>query len=759
MVFSKLRTPIGIGITYGIFAIAWIVVTDYWMTALLQASDLLQHVSIIKGIFFVIATGVMLYLLLKHWQHSLNVAMTETIHYKERLERVLRGSNDGWWDWDLEHDTLYYSPRWWQMLGYTIDELPPDPLLWQRLLHPDDAERVTQSFTEALTGSGQSFSVESRMLHKEGHHVPVLTRFFMQRDATGKPLRVSGTNMDISEQKRNEARLREAAMVFKTTREGVMVTDLEQRIIMVNHAFIEITGYTEAQVLGKPAAMLSADGHHLSADTAISACIANEGRWQGEVWNKRSNGEIYPALLSISAVRNNAGIVTNYVSVFADISNIKASETQLDFLAHYDALTQLPNRRQFSARLERAIEAARHDHRRLALLMIDLDQFKDINDSYGHLAGDELLQQVAARLTAHLGGADMVGRLGGDEFTVILDHLRQPQDAADSAADLMALLQSAWHLREGTEVRTGASIGISLFPDHGDTANELLQHADAALYQAKTEGRGCYRFFSENLTQAARLRIDLEARLHRALDRNEFRVFYQPQIDIASGRIIGAEALVRWQDPVEGLILPGHFIAIAENSGLIGSIGQWVLRETCLQGQRWAAAGLPLITLAVNLSARQVLYGDIAATVSTILAETGFPASRLELELTESALMEREHDVVQLFDRLRTQGVRLAIDDFGTGYSSLAHLKRFPLDVLKIDKSFVDDIPVHKDDMEITAAIIAMGHTLGFKIIAEGVENAAQLAFLQSRGCDQYQGYLFSPPLPAEAFAKMLAAH
>jgi diguanylate cyclase (GGDEF)-like protein len=388
--------------------------------------------------------------------------------------------------------------------------------------------------------------------------------------------------------------------------------------------------------------------------------------------------------------------------------------------------------------------------------MLDLDRFKDVNDSFGHLAGDELLQQVADKLTSRLRGADTVCRLGGDEFTVLLEDIAHAEDAARLADTLIADLSEPWRLSHGGEVRIGASVGISLFPQHGNTATELLQQADAALYQAKAEGRSRFKYFSDALTRAARERIELEARLRRAIVRNELRVYYQPQMDILSGRIIGAEALVRWQDPEHGLLPAGRFVPVAEATGLIGAVGEWVLRETCLQGKRWIEAGFPPLILAVNVSPHQFLNSDIATIVAETLAETGFPAAHLELELTESALMTRETEAVGMLTRLRATGVRFAIDDFGTGYSSLAYLKRFPLDVLKIDKSFVDDIPHSQDDMQIAATIVAMAHTLRLSVLAEGVETAEQLAFLKGQGCDYYQGYLKSPPVPAEAFERML---
>ena len=556
-----------------------------------------------------------------------------------------------------------------------------------------------------------------------------------------------------------EERWRHAAAVFDNTREGVMVTDVDLRIKMVNRAFTDITGYSETEIFDKTTASLSSGRHDKAFYQAIWTCLQSTGHWQGEIWNQRKNGEIFPELLSISTVKDESGQVTGYVGVFADISTLKASEAKMEFLAHHDPLTKLPNRLLLFSRLEHGISIAQRENRQLALLMLDLDRFKDINDSFGHQTGDELLQQAALRLTQHLRGADTITRLGGDEFTVLLEDISQAEDAARVADILIAELSEPWQLANGIEVRISVSVGISLFPDHGNSGGELLQQADAALYQAKASGRGCFKYFSEHLTAAARERIAMESSLRRALDQNEFFLYYQPQVDIPTGRIIGAEALLRWLDPQEGMIPPSRFIPIAETTGLICAIGKWVLKECCSQGMRWIQAGLPEFTLAVNVSSHQFLQKGLVETVAQTLSESGFPAIYLELELTESALMSREKEAVETLNSLRDLGVRLALDDFGTGYSSLAYLKRFPLDVLKIDKSFVDDIPDSQDDKEIAATIIAMAHTLRFKVLAEGVETKAQLAFLQEQGCDAYQGYWKSPPLPADEFAKLFLSN
>lgn len=446
----------------------------------------------------------------------------------------------------------------------------------------------------------------------------------------------------------------------------------------------------------------------------------------------------------------------HHLAMIEDITERKVTEEKIKQLAFYDPLTQLPNRRLFQDRLEHGISAARREGTQFALLMIDLDYFKAVNDNFGHLAGDELLQQVATRILARLRHTDTIARLGGDEFVVLLEDIARTDDAARVAEEIVAELTKPFCLSQNNNVQIGASIGISLYPEHGEAPEILMDHADTALYQAKDAGRGCFAYFSEDLTLAARERIALETRLRNAIEQHELRVFFQPQVEIISGRIVGAEALVRWQDPTDGLIPPQQFLPIAEETGLIVEIGMWVLHETCRQGREWLDAGLPPLTLSVNVSLHQFCRSDICAVVMTVLNDTGFPADRLELEITESGLMSNQIHAMSILNALRNQGVRLAIDDFGTGYSSFAYLKRFPLDLLKIDQSFIDDIPFRQDNMEIAASIIAMGHIFGFKVLAEGVETAAQLTFLQEKGCDLYQGYIKSKPVPASKFAALL---
>ncbi|MGZ4995705.1 MAG: EAL domain-containing protein, partial [Methylobacter sp.] len=615
-------------------------------------------------------------------------------------------------------------------------------------LHPDDLESFKTSFKVSARNL-TPWRQEYRLKFDDAPACWLFGNALPQQQADGSVL-WHGFITDITKHKQTEVELRIAATAFEL-QDAMLVTDANNVILKVNQAFTQITGYSAQEVIGRNPNFLSSGQHDKAFYDAMWESINRTDAWQGEIWNRRKNGEVFPEWLIITAVKEpdaSSDQVNNYVASFSDITSRKAAEEEIKQLAFYDPLTQLPNRRLLQERLKHSIEVERREGKRLALLMLDLDRFKAVNDSLGHSAGDELLQQVAVRISARLRDMDMVARLGGDEFVVLLEDIAHAEDAARVAAEIILVLSKPFPLLQNNDVQIGASIGISLYPEHGSSYETLMDHADAALYQAKDQGRGCYAYFSEDQTIAARERIALETRLRRAIEQEELRVFYQPQVDIESGRIVGAEALVRWQNPTEGLIPPLRFIPIAEETGLILEIGAWVLRETCRQGKQWLDQGLPPLTLAVNVSPQQFRRGDISTLVATTLNETGFPAECLELEMTESGLMENHNDVMALLNKLRSQGIRLAIDDFGTGFSSLAYLKHFPLDVLKIDKSFIDDIPHLQDDMEIAATIIAMGHILGFKVLAEGVETPEQLAFLKKKKCNLYQGYILSPPVP-----------
>ncbi|WP_240141499.1 EAL domain-containing protein [Nitrosomonas sp. HPC101] len=557
--------------------------------------------------------------------------------------------------------------------------------------------------------------------------------------------------------------LRLSATVFESIHEGVVITDMEPRIIAVNQAYTRITGYDEAYVLGRNPKIIKSGLHDKAFYQAMWSTLRTTGHWSGEVWNRRRNGEIYPQWLTISAVydasRRDEDNPCNYVGVFTDISQIKQSEAQLAQLAHYDPLTSLPNRLLVQSQLHHAVEQARRHDLLISVLYIDLDRFKNVNDSLGHPVGDELLIKLAERMKERVREEDTLARLGGDEFLLVLENVCDPGDPAFVAQSLISLLASPFVLPSGHEIFINASIGISLFPDDASSATELIQHADMAMYQAKKEGRNTYRYHTTALSIAANERLIMENRLRYALAAGELVLHYQPVVDARTGYVVGVEALVRWQSPGEAMVPPGKFISIAEETGLIVPLGEWVLRSACQQARAWMDAGLPPLVMAVNLSVRQFQSENLVGMVRRILEETQLPADYLELELTESMFMEHAEQSIETLNKLKALGVYLAIDDFGTGYSSLIYLKRFPIDKLKIDQSFVRDLADDPSDREIAATIIAMARGLKLGVLAEGIESEQQLAFLRLHDCDYYQGHLFHRPVPAAELEAWLYEH
>jgi diguanylate cyclase (GGDEF)-like protein/PAS domain S-box-containing protein len=574
-------------------------------------------------------------------------------------------------------------------------------------------------------------------------------------DLIGEFARICGLAVERSQA---NAALRLAAAVFASTREGVVITDPQPRIISINPAYTAITGYSEADVLDRNPNLMQSGRHDKTFFQAMWGSVLKTGHWQGEIWNRRKNGELFPQLLTISSVYDNEGLTSNYVGVMTDISQLKDTQARIEQLVHHDPLTGLPNRLLLQSRLAHALRAAERQRRGVAVLYIDLDRFKTVNESLGHPVGDELLCALTQRLQPGLRDEDTLGRLGGDEFLLILEGQQRPERAAGIAKDMIQRLEQSFALPSGHEVYIGASIGISLFPQDGASAAELIQHADVAMYQAKQAGRNTYSFYTPSLTREANAKLDLEARLRRAQSQDEFVLHYQPQVQINTGCVIGCEALLRWNSPEQGMISPASFIPLAEETGLIVPLGAWVLSQACAQAKMWHDAGLPDLVMSVNLSARQLRQPDIVASVAAALNGSGLPAEYLKLELTESMIMGQGEQAVALMQELKQLGVHLSIDDFGTGYSSLAYLKRFPIDELKIDQGFVRDIPDDSNDMEIAAAIIGMARGMHLTVIAEGVESEAQRAFLMQQGCHGFQGYLFSRPVPAAEFAQLLAA-
>lgn len=556
----------------------------------------------------------------------------------------------------------------------------------------------------------------------------------------------------------NQEKLQLSASVYVNSQNGVMITDKNGNIEEVNQAFCEITGYTKNDILGKNASVLSSGKHDKEFYSKMWSDINTYGAYKCEIYNAKKNGEVFPCILGISTLRDDKGNIKYLIGIFTDITQQKRYENELKFLVYHDPLTKLPNREFLMQRLEQVVAQSIRKNLRFALLTLDLDHFKDINDSYGHTVGDEILLDVSKKLRSRLRQEDSVFRLGGDEFAVLLEHVENSDDISVVARDLIKLIGTSYKTKSGIELRINLSIGIAVYPVHGLSAKQIFQNSDASLYLAKEKGRGVFAYYSDELTLAAIKRVEIETKLRNALLKNQLLLHYQPQYNTKSGNIIGAEALVRWVGDDGKMIPPIEFIPIAEQTGLISIIGEWVINEACKQTKHWIDYGMigESFTMAINISVKQFHNQNINNIIKTILAFHSLEARYIELEITESALVDKENETIELLETFRQQGIKIALDDFGTGYSSLSYLKKFPIDMLKIDRSFIKDIPHEKSDMQIANTIISLGHNLGFRVLAEGVETNEQLEFLSSLGCDAFQGYLKSKPLPASEFELLL---
>ncbi|MGZ4977352.1 MAG: EAL domain-containing protein [Methylobacter sp.] len=557
---------------------------------------------------------------------------------------------------------------------------------------------------------------------------------------------------NITEFKDRETRLRLSAKVFDSSSEAIFITDPQGTILEVNAAFCEITGYERSEVLGKNPRILKSKLHDRPFYKRLWQSLLDEGGWKGEIWDRRKNGEFCPMLLSISAVTDKLGRLTHYVAISTDISHQKQTEQELKQLAYYDVLTSLPNRFLFKDRFEHELCLAQSSNTRLALFFLDLDHFKNVNDTLGHWAGDNLLQIISTRIQNCLRKTDTIARMGGDEFTIILPGLIGISDATELARKLVDIVTKPVKIKEHT-VFVGVSIGIAIFPDDGNDFYTLTKHADTAMYASKAKGRGMFQYFETGMNEAARQRLLMENALRQAIEREEFQLYYQPKADSDLSLITGAEALIRWKRPGFGLIAPDRFIAIAEETTLIVPLGKWILKTACLQAKAWAhqQAGF---RVAINLSPLQLLADDFIDVLDRILAETRTNPESIELEVTEGLVMHDIEKATERLEQIRVRGIHVAMDDFGTGYSSLSYLQKLPIQTLKIDRSFIQaytDDPASQEAAFIKT-IVSLGQVLNMKVVAEGVETEQQLALLQSYGCDEIQGYYLSPPLPADEF-------
>lgn len=558
------------------------------------------------------------------------------------------------------------------------------------------------------------------------------------------------------DRRRLEEDLQLNSKVFEHSGESIVIADAEDRIVKVNRAFTEITGYRPEDVLGSEWGALRVADRGDAGPDRIKEWLREHGEWHGEVWSRRKNSEVYPEWLSMNVVRDAGGAITHYISVAFDLTERREQEEHIRYLAQHDLTTGLPNRALVADRLEQGMARMQQRGARLAVLFLDLDRFKVVNDSLGHRVGDRLLQQVAVRLVNAVRETDTVSRQGGDEFLILLPDLEDADDAAQVARNMVAALAKPFDV-EGQQLVVTPSIGISIYPDDETDRDALIRYAEAAMYGAKSEGRNRYRFFTADMNERARERLDLETSLRAALENSELEVWYQPQVALAGGAIVGLEALLRWRHPQRGLVSPGEFIPVAEESRMILPIGEWVVDEVCRQQVAWRREELPDLPVAVNLSAVQLQQKGLDRFITGRLRAHGLDPSALQFEITESVFLGDADPVRAALEGLEREGLALAVDDFGTGYSNLGYLKRMPVAKLKIDQSFIRDLESDPDDAAITRAIISIAHNMRLKVVAEGVETPGQLSFLRRHGCDELQGFLFSPPLPADECRALLS--
>jgi len=669
---------------------------------------------------------------------------------EERLKLALWATGEHYWDYDLSTGKLLRAQP-----DETVDDsLPrlPGPVELDQVIHPDDLPLARERLQAYLDGATRMFRSEHRVLDTNGEWVWIRARGrAVERDRDGKVVRMAGTALNITGDRQVERERMIASAVLRNMNEAVTVLDRDFRFVSVNPAFTRMTGYEDAEVAGRSADLLDSSQHDPAFYRHVRDIAIRQGRFSGEMWQRRKDGEEFLCAIETGTVPGVEGEPPLYVAVLSDITQQKRAEQELRYLANFDTLTNLPNRSLLSERLSRAIVRARRENNRVAVLFLDLDRFKDINDSLGHAAGDRILRSAAVRLQQTVGQHHTVARLSGDEFTVVLENLDDPGEADRTAREVIMAFEAPLIIDERQEVSISPSIGISIYPDHGQVPTELLKQADTAMYQAKAAGRRTFVRYDDSMDMSIRQRATIAGALRKVIDRNELHLVYQPRLALGSSRITGVEALLRWNSAKYGEIPPSEFIPLAEESGLILEIGEWVLREACLTLHRWRQHGLHELGMAVNMSVLQLLRGNFPDVVRRILADTGVPPGALELELTESVLMANAAQTANKLQAFRQLGVSLAIDDFGTGYSSLAYLKRLPITTIKIDKEFIGDLSRDPDDAAITSTVITMAHSLGLNVVAEGVETEAQMHFLRDHACDEVQGFWISPPLEAHA--------
>lgn len=674
---------------------------------------------------------------------------------EQRWSFALEGSGDGVWDWNIPANTMFYSPAYWQILGFQPGEALASVEDFDARVHAEDKPGVLESTVQLLRGDNPVFSREYRLRCKDGSYKWVLSRGkVVKRSADGQPERVIGTISDITSRKTDEANLRLAAEVFERCAEAILITDRENCILSVNRAFTDITGYLPEEVIGQNPRILSSGRQDNPFYQSMWSALQTSGHWRGEIWNRRKNGRIYPELLSISVVREPSGQVSRYIAILSDISDSKQAAERLHYLATHDALTGLANLAQLEEHLKQAIGKAQQQHGSVALISLSLNHLRRANELWGHAAGDQLLKLTAERLQQSAPEGSTVSRENSEHFHILLPAV--DMTGAQRFAQTITEGLSSFRLFDDNALSVSPCIGISLYPEHGPDAASLLENADAAMFHLVESGRHGFQFFSSGMDAGALQQMTLEKSLRQALEQEEFLIHYQPLYDLKKNRIVGAEALLRWKHPDMDMVSPTVFIELAEQNGVIVPLGEWMMQRICRQIREWQAAGIRVVPISVNLSARQFGQPELPRQIEALLKENDINPFFLEIEITENTLTEKLDDARQMIRRLKKRGIRVNVDDFGTGHSSLAYLKRFHIDKLKIDPSFVANLLDDADDSAIVRGMVSMAHSMRMEIAAEGVETQKQLDFLKALNCDQAQGFLFSEALPAPDFAELL---
>lgn len=666
---------------------------------------------------------------------------------EERWKFILEAGVNNVWDWDMSQNKLSHSEDDIPLLCIVNNDLNKDE---GPKVYPADLETLKNNLEAHIRGESEFYVCKYRILRKNGSWSWFVSRGkIVTRDSEGNPLRMIGTHIDITEREL-------ASKIFLNSNHGMMVSDMNNRIISVNDAFMKITGYSEEEIIGKDPSALSSGKHDKDFFRTLWKEIHKNGQWQGEIYNKRKNGKIYPQYMIINTIKDDKGKIDHYFSIFNDITKRKESEETILRHANYDPLTNLPNRRMFYEKLEREIVRSDHLDTSFALLFIDLDHFKNVNDTLGHGQGDRVLVEVTKRINRHLQGNDTLARIGGDEFTVLLPNF-------DSFAELEQLMEdiindlSQSFIIDLNKVYISASIGVSIFPTDSKKASELLKHADQAMYLAKVSGRSCYRYFIKSMQEEAEKRHTVIHDLHEALKINEdqFVVFYQPIVDLQTEKVIKAEVLVRWNHPTKGLIFPDEFIAFAEESGLIVNIGDIVYKKALLQLKDWQEKYNTDLQVSINISPMELKQSSKPSEWIDLISKLGLTSKSCAIEITENIFMCNIDNTEKKISQLRQNGIEISLDDFGTGYSSLSYLQQFQIDYLKIDKSFVNGLTQYSQKLDLCEAMISMAHKLNIKVIAEGIETEEQKLLLKDIKCDFGQGYYFSKPISATEFEKL----